>query len=65
MKFILNAIGSLFVYKSPDPMDGFYSFYPKYLRQKTNRELRKLAGTPSRYSKTILINMILDDKCQK
>ncbi len=65
MKFILNAIGSLFVYKSPDPLDGFYFFYPSFLREKSNRELRKLAGTTTHHSKTILINMIIDDQCQR
>ena len=63
MTFILNAIGSLFTYKSPEPGDGFYSFYTLYLRQKSNRELRKLARTTTHHSKTILINMIIDDHC--
>ena len=53
---LLNAIGSLFVYQSPDPVDSYRS----YLRTKSNRELRELAHTPSHYSKTMLINMIID-----
>ncbi len=53
---LLNAIGSLFVYRSPDPVDSYRS----YLKTKSNRELREIARTPSHYSKTMLINMILD-----
>ena len=53
---LLNAIGSLFVYRSPDPEDTYRS----YLSTKSNRELRELAHTPSHYSKTMLINMIID-----
>ncbi len=56
MKFILNAFGSLFVYRSPDPYDGFR----RYLRHTTNYELRKLLGTKHHYNKTMLINMIID-----
>ena len=41
MKKILDLIGKLFIYESP--------------------ELRALAGTPSHYSKTIMINMIIDE----
>ena len=57
MKFLLDAIGSLFVYRSPEPLDGFR----RYLRHVTNYELRKLAGTKRNYNKTMLINMICDD----
>ena len=56
MKTVLDAIGSLFVYTSPDPMDG----YRRFLRYKTSKELQTIAGTSSHYSKTILINMIVD-----
>ena len=52
----LGLIGSLFVYKSPEPLDG----YRRFLRYKTSKELQKIAGTSSHYSKTILINMIID-----
>jgi hypothetical protein len=52
----LDLIGSLFVYKSPEPLDG----YRRFLRYKTSKELQKIAGTSSHYSKTILINMIID-----
>ena len=53
---LLKAIGSLFVYTSPDPFDG----YRRFLRYKTSKELQVHAGTTSHYSKTILINMIID-----
>lgn len=54
---LLDAIGSLFVYRSPEPVDSYRS----YLKTKSNRELREIAHTPSHYSKTMLINMIIDD----
>ena len=58
---LLNAIGSLFVYRSPDPEDTYRS----YLSTKSNRELREIAHTPSHYSKTMLINMIIDGENSK
>jgi len=57
MKFLFDAIGSLFVYRSPEPLDG----YRRALRGITNYELKKLAGTTHNYNKTMLINMICDD----
>ena len=57
MKQVLNSISSLFVYRSPDPMDGYRRFLPEL----TSKELRRRAGTTSHYSKTILINMIIDE----
>ena len=54
---LLDAIGSLFVYKSPQPFDG----YARFLRDLTSRNLQRLAGTRTHYSKTILINMIVDE----
>ena len=54
---ILDSIGKLFIYESPEPLDGM----KRFLRDKTSRELRVLAGTPSHYSKTIMINMIIDE----
>ncbi len=53
----LKLIGSLFVYRSPDPLDG----YRRFLRDKTSKQLQAQAGTNSHYSKTILINMIIDE----
>jgi len=57
MKKILDLIGKLFIYESPEPYDGL----KRFLRDKTSRELRVLAETPSHYSKTIMINMIIDE----
>jgi len=57
MKKILDLIGNLFVYQSPEPLDGM----KRFLRDKTSRQLRVLAGTTSHYSKTIMINMIIDE----
>ena len=53
---LLDAIGSLFVYRSPQPFDG----YERFLRHLTSKRLQSLAGTRTHYSKTILINMIVD-----
>jgi hypothetical protein len=57
MKKVLDLLGGLFVYKSPEPLDG----YARFLRELTSKKLQKLAGTNSHYSKTILINMIVDE----
>jgi hypothetical protein len=56
MRF-LDFIGSFFVYKSPEPREGMRT----HLRHFTSKQLQRFAGTPSHYSKTILINMILDE----
>ena len=61
MKKLLNAIGSLFIYQSPERNEGFRNFYRKKLRSMTNYELRKMAGTTNHFNKTILVNMILDE----
>ena len=54
---LLDAIGSLFVYRSPEPFDG----YARFLRDLSSKTLQGLAGTRTHYSKTILINMIMDE----
>ena len=54
---LLEAIGALFVYRSPHPFDG----YERFLRDLTSKRLQSLAGTRTHYSKTILINMIMDE----
>jgi len=54
---LLDAIGSLFVYRSPQPFDG----YARFLRDLSSKRLQSLAGTRTHYSKTILINMIIDE----
>ena len=53
---LLDFVGSGFVYRSPDDYDG----YRRFLRDLTSKQLQKYAGTASHYSKTILINMIID-----
>ena len=45
------------MYKSPEPLDGLKS----NLRYLTNRKLQVLAETKTHYSKTMLINMIVDE----
>tara|TARA_R100000458_G_C8231301_1_gene212906 strand:+ start:570 stop:758 length:189 start_codon:yes stop_codon:yes gene_type:complete len=57
MKRLLDAIGSLFVYRSPEGLDGMRT----NLRYLSNKKLQRLAGTNSHYSKTMLINMIVDE----
>mgnify|MGYP003125006737 CR=1 FL=1 len=54
---LLDAIGSLFVYRSPEPLDGLRS----NLRYLSNKKLQVLAETKTHYSKSILINMIIDE----
>ena len=52
----LDQVGSLFVYRSPDPKEkGYLRFFP-------NRILRKMAGTTSHKSKKQLIEMIKTQK---
>ena len=57
MRKFLDLIGGLFVYRSPEPLDGMRT----NLRYLTSKKLGALAGTKTHYSKTILINMIVDD----
>jgi hypothetical protein len=52
---MFKAIGSLFVYKSPKPRDG----YKRFLRYLTSRQLGELAGTKTHYAKTELIRRIM------
>ena len=49
------TIGSLFVYKSPKPREG----YKRFLRYLTSKQLMSLAGTTGHYSKTELIRRIM------
>ena len=51
-----NSIGSLFIYKSPNPFDD--ELDPRYLRFHTNRTLMKIAKTKSHLSKKKLIQII-------
>lgn len=57
MKSLLDKIGSLFVYRSPSAKEG----YKSGLLKLTNKQLKRIAGTPSNYSKKILVEMILND----
>ena len=47
MKRLLNAIGSLFVYKSPKPYEGF----ARFLVDLPSKQLRSLADTNAHCSK--------------
>ena len=52
---MFKAIGSLFVYKSPKPKEG----YKHFLRYLSSKKLRSLAETTGHYSKTKLIKRIM------
>ena len=51
---MLDFIGSFFVYRSPQPMDG----YRRFLMDLPSRKLKALAGTQTHYSKAKLVEMI-------
>ena len=55
MKSFLNAIGSLFVYRSPKPYDGF----KRFLIDLPSRELRSLAESNAHCSKKKLVQLYL------
>jgi hypothetical protein len=55
---ILQAIGSFFVYRSPNPGEG----YERFLLSLPSRKLRFLAGTKTHYSKKTLVKMFLSQK---
>ena len=57
MKRLLDKIGGLFVYRSPEPFQGYYNM----LLQLPSRKLRALAGTNAHCKKTKLVDMILTD----
>ena len=57
MRWLLDKVGSLFVYKSPEHLSGYYRF----LQPLPSRQLRKLEGTRSHLSKKKLIGIILTD----
>ena len=52
---ILNWLGSGFVYKSPDPGQGF----KRFLIDLSSRKLRALADTNAHYSKKKLVELYL------
>ena len=55
MKRLLNVIGSLFVYKSPKPYEGF----ARFLADLPSRQLRSLADTNAHCSKKKLVELYL------
>ena len=55
MKPLLDWLGSFFVYKSPEPLDGFrhnLEFLP-------SKQLKQLADTQTHYSKKKLVQLIM------
>ena len=52
---LLNWLGSGFVYKSPDPGQGF----ARFLETLPSRKLRALADTNAHYSKKRLVELYL------
>jgi hypothetical protein len=56
VKALLNWLGSFFVYRSPEPGQGYYNL----LLQLTSKKLQVLAGTRTHYSKKKLVAMIID-----
>ena len=56
MKKLLDAIGSLFIYKSPKPYEGF----ARFLVNLASRQLRSLAETNAHCSKKKLVKLYLE-----
>jgi len=56
MKKLLDSIGSLFVYKSPKPYEGF----ARFLTDLPSRQLRSLADTNAHCSKKKLVKLYLE-----
>ncbi len=56
MRSFLDAIGSLFVYKSPKPYEGF----KRFLEDLPSRKLRSLADTNAHCSKKKLVKLYLE-----
>ena len=57
MRALLDWLGSFFVYRSPEPGQGYYNL----LLQLTSKKLQSLAGTRTHYSKKKLVAMIIDN----
>tara|TARA_B100000287_G_scaffold240707_2_gene226242 strand:- start:834 stop:1037 length:204 start_codon:yes stop_codon:yes gene_type:complete len=55
MKKLLDFIGSGFVYKSPQPYEGF----ARFLLDLPSKQLRSLAETNAHYSKKKLVDLYL------
>tara|TARA_R100001082_G_scaffold102190_1_gene72101 strand:- start:438 stop:638 length:201 start_codon:yes stop_codon:yes gene_type:complete len=56
MKRFLDAVGSLFVYRSPKPNEGF----ARFLIDLPSKKLRFLADTNAHYSKKKLVKLYLE-----
>ena len=54
---LLDWIGSFFIYKSPEPIDGFRH----NLELLPTRKLKHLAGTKTHYSKKRLVQIIMQN----
>ena len=54
---LLDWIGSFFIYKSPEPIDGFRH----NLELLPTRKLKQLAGTKTHYSKKRLVQIIMQN----
>ena len=57
MRRLLDWVGGLFVYRSPEPGQGYYNL----LLQLTSKKLQVLAGTRTHLSKKKLVAMIIDN----
>jgi len=57
VKGLLDWVGSLFVYRSPKPGQGYYNL----LLQLTSKKLQVLAGTRTHLSKKKLVARIIDN----
>ena len=58
MKTVLNAIGSLFVYRSPT---NSKEAMRKNLMGLSSRELKKITGISAHYSKAVVISRYLNE----
>jgi hypothetical protein len=56
MRKLLDAIGSLFVYKSPKPYEGF----ARFLIDLPSKQLRSLADSNAHCSKKKLVKLYLE-----
>ena len=56
MRGLLDWVGGFFVYRSPEPRQGYYNL----LLHLSCRQLQGLAGTRTHLSKKKLVAMIID-----
>ena len=57
MKGLLDWVGGFFVYRSPEPRQGYYNL----LLHLSCKQLQWLAGTRTHLSKKKLVAMIIDN----